>query len=76
MQKGGLNSGFCCLEASVMGGRGLTACCSAVGDWNSGFCCLVAAVIGARMLTASSSAVGEWKASFVVCWQQLWGADC
>ena len=32
MQQGGWNSGFCCLEAAVMGGRGLTAGCSAVGE--------------------------------------------
>jgi len=51
------------LEAAVMGGRGLTAGCSAVGEWNSGFCCLEAAVMGGRGLTAGCSAVVgmEWR---------------
>jgi len=46
-----------------MGGRGLTAGCSAVGEWNSGFCCLEAAVMGGRGLTAGCSAVVgmEWR---------------
>ena len=38
MYYGGRNGGFCCLGAAVMGGRVLTAGCSAVGgDGIAGF---------------------------------------